>query len=185
VGPDAADLDVARAFRAGDEAALAEAYRRWAGLVHTVARRSLGSAADADDVTQVVFVGAWRGRSTFDPDRARLSTWLVGIARHAIADAHRARVRHLRTERALATSLVTEPDAGAPADATLDRVLLADELDQLGDPGRTILRLAFDHGLTHSQIATELAMPLGTVKSHVRRGLARLRERLEVDGGAR
>lgn len=177
------DDDIARRFRAGDEGALELAFRRWSPLIHTLARQSLGSTADADDVTQQVFVGAWRGRERFDPDRARLSTWLTGIARHAIADAHRARAGQRRAEVASAGAVQLRVQDGL-ADGVVDRVLVADELARLDEPGRTVLLLAFDRGLTHSQIATELAMPLGTVKSHVRRGLARLRARLEVDGAS-
>jgi RNA polymerase sigma factor (sigma-70 family) len=177
------DDELALRFRAGDEDALAEMYRRWSPLVHTVARQSLGSVADADDVTQQVFVGAWRGRERFDPTRAGLSSWLLGIARHAIVDAHRSRSARRRLEDA-STRLVSVTADESHADRVIDRVLVADELARLDEPARTILTLAFDRDLTHTQIATELAMPLGTVKSHVRRGLARLRARLEVDGVA-
>ncbi|MCS5718041.1 sigma-70 family RNA polymerase sigma factor [Herbiconiux sp. CPCC 205763] len=173
---------VADAFRAGDENALAEAYTRWSPLIHTLALRSLGDAHEAEDVTQKVFVSAWRSRGRYDPSRARLGGWLVGIARHCIADAHEARARRRRTEEAYAAEASTVVAADtADVAGVADRVMMADELERLEPIPQKVMKLAFYDDLTHAQIADTLGLPLGTVKSHIRRSLVRLRTRLEVN----
>lgn len=176
------DLDeqeLVERFRRGDDRALEAVYRRWSALVFTLALRSLGDRGDAEDVTQKTFVSAWTSRASYDPGKAKLATWLVTIARRRIADMHEARARVRRLQDELVR--FSDPDDMIQSDIDLaDRLLLADELERLEPDARDVVRLAFYDDLTHQQIAERLEMPLGTVKSHIRRSLSRLRSRLEV-----
>ena len=181
------DREVGRRFAAGEEQALAWAYERWGGQVHGMAVRAFGPGPDAEDVTQQVFIAAWTGRSGFKPDSGPLPAWLVGITRHKIADAWARRARQQRETEAATAELKAAPPGPATGGidtAVADRVLLLDELDRLGQPQRGIIELAFFEDLTHAQISARTGLPLGTVKSHIRRTLERLRTRLEVDGAA-
>ena len=179
---DDADLALARAFAEGDERALRQAYDRWSGLVHAFTTRSLASRADAEEATAQVFVSAWRGRAGYDPARGSLAGWLLGIARRQVADAHAAAAR----ERALIEAMeqVHTVDAEPGPEQLLDRLLVADALATLRPEQRRAVGLAFYDGLTHEQVASTMGLPLGTAKTHIRRGLAALRRRLEVDGAA-
>jgi RNA polymerase sigma-70 factor (ECF subfamily) len=176
---------LAERFRAGDEAALREIYDRYGGLVHRVGLVCLPSRHDAEDATQATFVAAWRGRQTYDPDRGTLAGWLLGIARRQVAD----RLRMLRRDKGLAEAVRQQvPPAYSQElvpEQVIDRIVVLDELSLLSDEQRRVVELAFFDDLTHVQIAGLTGLPLGTVKSHLRRGLARLRTRWEVDGAAR
>lgn len=173
------DQSLGTNFAAGDEWALREAYARWSPLVFRLAMRSLGDRTDAEDVTQQVYISAWRTREGFDPSRSSLSAWIVGITRHRIADAHEARSRVRRIEDALVAEASVRP-AGSSGDEVVQRVMVAEELERLGPVPRRVMQLAFYEQLSHSEIAETLGLPVGTVKSHVRRSLSRLRTRWEV-----
>ncbi|MHA6511060.1 RNA polymerase sigma factor [Tessaracoccus sp. Z1128] len=177
---------LAARFAAGDESALREAFSRWSRLVHTIARSSLGSSTDADDVTQQVFIAAWKSRATLRATDESLPAWLIGICKLKVIDALRARSRGFRTDEAVAReALVGDPPVeAARTDAVVDAVVVHDALATLGDPRATILRMVYLEDRTHDEVAQRLALPLGTVKSHVRRGLERLRAVFEeVDAG--
>lgn len=162
---------------------LSGAYQDYARLVFSIAVTTLGNRADAEDVTQQVFVRAWRSRHTFDPDKGTLRTWLLTITRRVIAD----RVATLTRQRAADSAALRNghrmPD-GDPAEDTIDRVLVSDRLGELTEQQQLVVWLAFFHDLTHTQIAERTQLPLGTVKSHLRRALAVLRERWGVDDAA-
>lgn len=180
--PSPQELALASDFRAGREPALRAAYDRWGGLVHAFCLRSLPVRADAEEAAAQVFVAAWRGRGGFDAQRGSLGGWLLGIARREVADRRRAAAREQALRDAL--SAVRPEHPGSPDDL-VDRLLVADELARLRPEQRRAVGLAFFDGLTHDQVAVAMGLPLGTAKTHIRRGLAVLRHRLEVDGAAR
>jgi RNA polymerase sigma-70 factor (ECF subfamily) len=178
-------------FASGDDAALRLAYERYGPLVFGICRRARPEAAA--DLTQETFVAAWRGRHRFDPARGSLGAWLATIARNKIVDDLR---RSLRQPAGGVVHLdVTEPaDAGTgdgtgnvaggvDVDAVTDRLLLADALSALSDRARTVVQLAYYEDLTHEQIAVKCDLPLGTVKSDLRRSLPRLARHLRRHGG--
>ena len=170
--------ELAAKFSAGDVDAMAEVYARHSRLVYTLALRRLGHHHDAEDVTQQVFVAAWRGRHTLDPAKGPLAAWLVGITRHTVNDLLAQRVRTTRNLAAVAAN--PQPVTSAFDNAVTDRVLVAHALESLGEPKATILRLALGEGETHEEISRRLDLPLGTVKSHVRRGLLQLRNTMKA-----
>jgi len=163
-------------FVRGDEACLEEVFRRFAPLIYTIAYRGLQSSSDGEEITQEVFVSAWRGRASYQADKGSLVGWLIAIARNKVADRLRARGREVRLVQAVANSDVQVQSEGLST--LIDRLVLTEEIRQLPHPRGTILQLAFWEGRSYPQIAEQLDLPLGTVKSHVRRGLLHLRARL-------
>lgn len=168
--------DLVTNFLAGEESALEEIYRKYSALVFTVALRSLGDTSEAEDVTQKVFVAAWTGRHNFRPERAGLPAWLLGITRNKVVDAHQARGKQRRIATELAVNVPPPPE---PVDVAA-RLIIAEEISRLDDVPQRVLRMAFYEDLTHAQIAERLQLPPGTVKSHIRRSLIKLKRRLEV-----
>ena len=171
------DLALDRNFAAGSPGALEAAYKRYGGVVHGYARRVAGPEA-ADEVTQDVFLAAWRTPGRFDPNRGSLGGWLLGIARFKAIDAIR---RSQRAADRLGRAAALAPPAGptAGADELAERLLVADALSRLRPEVREVVELAFYSDLTHEQIADRTQRPLGTVKSQIRRSLASLRRHLE------
>lgn len=175
-----ADADMARRFRDGDSGALEEVYRAHGRLVYSFCRRSLGDQRAAD-ATQEVFLAAWRSRGRYRPEAGSLPGWLMGIARFKVIDAIRAHDR-----QPVAVDVTDRPIAHDTGDDLGDiervaqRMLLADALETLPERSRTMVQCAYFEDLTHTQIAERFGVPLGTVKSDIRRGVARLRRHLEA-----
>lgn len=182
-GEDAPPDALAVRLRSGDPEALAEVYREHGRLVFNIALRGLGTHHDAEDAAQQVFVAAWRGRQSLDPARGGLGGWLVGITRHVVSDVLTQRWRTVRNLRAVGNQ-PQAPEQRLDA-AVVGQLVVADALARLDEPRRTVVRLAILEERTHDEISRELGLALGTVKSHVRRGLLQLRATMEgVETGA-
>lgn len=169
-------------FRDGDETALRQVYEAHGALVHSFCRRTLG--AEAADVTQEVFLEAWRNRHRFDASRGTIPGWLLGIARFRVIDALRAAGRRpdLLADPGEQGEAAGAGSAAGDADTVTrmaERMLVATALEQLPERARQAVHLAFYEELTHTEIAERCGVPLGTVKSDIRRGLERLRRHLE------
>ncbi|MFP4512647.1 MAG: RNA polymerase sigma factor [Acidimicrobiales bacterium] len=169
---------LAALFAAGDEQALRLAYDRYGALVYSLCKRGVSADADAEDITQQTFIAAWKSRDRYDPERAPLGAWIVGIAKFKLIDAQRAAGRR-RDTVTHTTDNTEDGPVRDPLDQLADRMVLVDALTTLPTERRAVLERAFFSDLTHPQIAAELDLPLGTVKSHIRRGLASLRTHLE------
>lgn len=169
------EADVESRFGSDDPTVLRAAFDLCGGAVLAYGRRMLPSNEDAEDLVQQVFVAAWRQRTRYDPERASLLSWLLGIARFKAID----RLRKLERERR--TVLDDHRHAVDEADVAADRLLVREAMSWLRPEQQQVLELAFYEDLTHHQIADKLGMPLGTVKSHARRGMQRLRRFLDDD----
>jgi RNA polymerase sigma factor (sigma-70 family) len=167
--------DIERLFVQGDETALRSAYDAHGALIYSFCRRTVGGET-AHDVTQEVFLAAWKARDRFDPERGTLAGWLVGIAKNKVLDTLRRRQVHLLGDEPEQPADVTGPDL---VDATADRMLIAAALEELSPRMKQVLTMAYLQDLTHDQISRQTSLPLGTVKSDIRRGLDRLRRNLD------
>jgi RNA polymerase sigma-70 factor (ECF subfamily) len=184
------DWSLMQRVAASEEEALQELYDRFGALVFQSARQVLRSRAEVDDAVQEVFVRLWRTADRFDPHRAKLVTWVMLLTRRHLID--RLRRNGARPDRrALDESRGDAGGAVAPAarpsDAELDegRERLRRGLSRLPELQRTVIERAYLQGFSLREIADQLDTPLGTVKSALSRGLARLREHAgEAEAGS-
>ena len=168
---------------AGDAGAFEELYRRTASIVHAAARRVLWSDEDANEVVAEVFVFIWRHAQRFENARGSVTGWLGIVARRRAIDVLRKQIttvsiddeRYQEMAESLAAATPT-PDEGAALVQDATGVHAA--LSELAPLRQKIIVQAFFRGLTHAEIAASMCMSLGTVKSHVRRGLAAMRKSL-------
>jgi len=166
----------------GDRAALRVVYQDTSAKLFGVCLRILKDRGEAEDVLQEVFVTVWRRAASFDPGRASPITWMVAIARNRAIDRLRASAVSRRMEPIESADAVSDP-----APAAVERVELAQQhqrlsrcLEELEARHASAIREAFLDGTTYEELAARMSVPLGTMKSWIRRGLLKLRTCLEA-----
>ena len=162
----------------GDQNAVQECMKSYGGLVWSLARRTLRNTEDAEDAVQEIFLDVWKNAARFDPSLASETTYIAMIARRRLID----RIRHVQ-RRISADSLddiLAEPSVRTDrtVQTNLEARDAAKAMDQLRPEQRQVLQLSIVHGLSHQEISDTTGMPLGTVKTHARRGLIQVRESL-------
>lgn len=165
----------------GDAAAVDECLGKYGGLVWSLARRFCPRHEDAEDAVQEVFIEIWRNAGRFDAQIASEATYITMIARRRLID------RFRRRKRAPDTTPIYEDPATSRAEH-VEQMEVSDEvararrfMQELRPQERDVLELSINHGLSQTEIAEATNLPLGTVKTHARRGLIRLRELMGVD----
>ncbi|MGI8705040.1 MAG: sigma-70 family RNA polymerase sigma factor [Sphingomicrobium sp.] len=170
---------VMRSVAAGDRGALTSLYERTSAKLFGICLRVLGSEAEAEEVLQEVYVTVWRKAGRFDPMKASPITWLAVLARNKAIDRLRLR-RHANEPIERASDVADDqPSALDVLEKTEEQHRLSDCLDELDEQPRTMICAAFLDGATYPELADRENVPLGTMKSWIRRGLLRLRECLQ------
>jgi len=163
----------------GDDDALAELYDRFGGVAYRLAYRVLRDAALAQGAVQDAFLGAWRTAVTYDPQRGQASTWLLTLVHRRAVDLVRREDRRRADQLDVVPLAATETTDETAAVREQRRAVQA-ALAQLPAEQREALELAYYGGLTQTELADRLGVPLGTVKSRMFAALGRLRELLEA-----
>lgn len=169
---------------AGDPNAISECVDAYGDLIWSIARKMLRSHEDAEDVVQEVYIDLWSHAGRFDPGKGSETTFVATIARRRLID----RVRKITRQPAVMEDVTEMGDVlespqplDAAAAADVDRADRA--ISGLRPQQQDVLRMSLYEGYSHGDIATRLDMPLGTVKTLLRRGLIKIREELETGGG--
>jgi len=167
------DAELASRFASGDADTVRVVYQKYGRLVFSVAMKVLGDPGLAEDATQQTFVQAWRAAASYDPTRP-LGAWLTTIARRVAIDTYRRERRHRDLDdidTSTGSALITLPPS---AEQIHDVAEVRRALDELSAPDRDLIRMQHFDELSHAEIAAELQVPLGTVKSRTFRAHRRL-----------
>jgi RNA polymerase sigma-70 factor, ECF subfamily len=169
----------------GDESALGVLYDETKSMVYGLALRLLGNPEDAEEVTLDVYAQVWKTAKSFNSQRGTVTAWLMLLTRSRSVDRIRARASRNRNTEPLPETAEIPARAATPEQASAtgeQRRIVLEALSRLPSEQRRLLELAFFSDLTHTELASKLGEPLGTVKTRIRLGMMKLREYLGESG---
>ena len=168
-----------------NQGALSDLYDRYARILYSVAYKMLGSVEESEEIVLDVFAQVWRIAPTFDRQRGRVDSWLFMLTRSRSLD--RLRQKQRQTKVVDASTAAARVQLSPPMVVPEDHLLIQERRDQIQaalaqipPEQRQVIELAYYRGLTQSQIATQMAISVGTVKTRIRLGLSKLRGLLDV-----
>ncbi|HPF14481.1 MAG: sigma-70 family RNA polymerase sigma factor [Planctomycetes bacterium] len=167
----------------GDAAAVKECLQRYSPIVWSLARKMWSDFATAEDLVQEIFIDIWKSAARFDPNKASEITFVATIARRRVIDRRRRQGTALRTEPVDDLPLGADDGGLASVDTADEASRVQRALGQLKPEQRKVILMSVVEGLTHPEIAAATGMPLGTVKSHIRRGLSQAADTLRSQEG--
>ena len=180
-----AESDLIKRVAQGDTEAFSEVYDRFAGPMYSLAMRILRDGASAEDAVQEAFVQIWEKASTYDLALGKPITWAVTLARNRAIGQLRSSVRRQKLSDAVASETgLTEPALSGGDDTLMGNEMarqVRTALTQVAQEQRQAIEMAYFGGLTQTEIAAALNVPLGTVKARIRRGMLLMRELLNVN----
>lgn len=171
---------ILKRIAAGDREAVQDCLDKYGGLVWSLARKMLSATEDAEDAVQEIFIDVWKNAARFDASQASETTFIAMIARRRLIDRIRKIQRQPRSDSI--EDMVVEPSnrVDEQMQICVEAKEAARVMNDLRPEQRQVLQLSIYQGLSHQEIASLTGMPIGTVKTHARRGLIQIREALGV-----
>lgn len=166
----------------GEQAAIQDCLTKYGGLVWSIARKMLRNSDDAEDAVQEIFVDVWKNAERFDETKSSETTFIAMIARRRLIDKIRFSTRRISADSL--DDVLLEPFTRADKDmqTNLEAQQAAEAMRKLKPEQQQVLRLSIIQGMSHQEISDATGMPLGTVKTHARRGLLQVRELMGLSG---
>lgn len=174
-------ISLVEQIRAGDRQALERLYDAYAGMVYGVVLKMIRNEELAQEIVQDVFLRVWKNIDKYDEAKARISTWIINIARNRTIDEIRSKNFKNQQENQSLDVSVNEGELGGSTEMKVDAIGLKSVINKLRPEQKLLLELVYFGGYTHEEAAKELNIPLGTVKTRIRSSILELRKILKVE----